>query len=73
MSTFRINRRTFACTAIAVAVGGLPVLSSAQGVAYPSKPIQFFVGFPPGGGRGHSLADRRNSPFAAAGSASRAR
>lgn len=49
MSQFRMNRRAFAATALALALAGAAPFCSAQGGAYPSKPIQFVVGFPPGG------------------------
>lgn len=50
MSQPSMNRRKFACTAVALGVVGIAPTSHAQGAgAYPTKPIQFIVGFPAGG------------------------
>ncbi|MGQ3076182.1 MAG: tripartite tricarboxylate transporter substrate binding protein, partial [Ferrovibrionaceae bacterium] len=43
------RRRTVVAGAIALAVGGLPLVASAQSGPYPNKTIQVVVPFPAGG------------------------
>ncbi|MBI3043792.1 MAG: tripartite tricarboxylate transporter substrate binding protein [Betaproteobacteria bacterium] len=65
--SLRIGKTTLATLAIAVAAGGAQAAAPTD--VYPTKPIRFIVGFPPGGGNdtlarifGLKIADRLGQP-----------